>query len=207
MNTPTHIDQLNDGAVIQVQGHIKIYDLDTLEVYVDKRNAIHYENFSVALARSLSNQGNGFITEMSFGNGGSRVDPTGIITYLTPNSIGSNANLYNQTYTKVIDAGNPGNTNPTSTFMENRHIIGTAYTDILVSCVLDYAEPANQLPFDNATSNENSFVFDELGLRGYDPAGNGPLLTHVIFHPVQKALNRAMKIEYTVRIHSVSAGV
>ena len=44
---------------------------------------------------------------MAFGNGGTRIDPTGIITYLTPNVIGTNAALYNQTYYKIIDANNP----------------------------------------------------------------------------------------------------
>ena len=53
-----------------------------IEILVNKRNAIHYENMSVALAKSLSNAGEGWIYEMSFGNGGTSVDPTGIITYI-----------------------------------------------------------------------------------------------------------------------------
>ena len=52
---------------------------------------------SQALAWSISNDERGFIYKMAFGNGGTTVDPTGIITYLTPNSSGSNASLYNQT--------------------------------------------------------------------------------------------------------------
>ena len=41
---------------------------------------------SISLAESLSNQGQGMVYQMAFGNGGTNVDPTGIITYLSPNS-------------------------------------------------------------------------------------------------------------------------
>ena len=96
------MNSITDLNGIAVQGHIKIYDPSNGEVFVQKRNAIHYENMSVALAESMANLGKGFIYEMSFGNGGTSVDPTGIITYLTPNSTGANASLYNQTYSKVV---------------------------------------------------------------------------------------------------------
>ena len=48
------------------------------------------------------------------------------------------------------------------------------------------------------------FVFDELGLKSYDPNGTGKLLTHVVFHPVQKSLNRLLQIDYTVRVQSLT---
>ena len=38
-----------------VMGHIKIQDPESGEVFVDKRNAINYENMSVALAHLLAN--------------------------------------------------------------------------------------------------------------------------------------------------------
>ena len=95
-------DKLNDMSGVLIQGHIKIHDPESNHTFVDKRNAIHYENMSIALAESLSNAGAGFIYEMSFGNGGTSVDPTGIITYLTPNSTGTNASLYNQTYSHAL---------------------------------------------------------------------------------------------------------
>ncbi len=82
-----------DQSGVMIEGHIKIFDPESGEVMVDKRNAIHYENMSQALASSLANKTTGFVHEMSFGNGGTSVDPTGIITYLTPNSTGSNATL------------------------------------------------------------------------------------------------------------------
>ena len=209
MNSTTSTNKPNEQGSIRVQGHIKIFDPQSKEVFVDKRNAIHYENFAVALARSMSNQGFGTIAEMSFGNGGTRVDETGIITYLTPNSVGVNSNLYNTTYTKIVDPKQPSSLDPARNFMEVRHVLGTTYSDILVSCLLDFGEPSGQAAFDNATNSDGSFVFDELGLRAYSPdgVGMGDLLTHVIFHPVQKSLNRMIQIDYTVRIQSLSSGV
>lgn len=197
----TEIKDLNG---IHVEGHIKIQDPSTGEVIVNQRNAIHYENMSLALAESLANQGQGFIYEMSFGNGGTSVDPTGIITYLTPNSTGTNASLYNQTFTKVVDELSVNNVDPTRNKTEIRHVSGTNYTDILVRCLLDYGEPDGQDAFDTASDTDGIFVFDELGLRSYSAAGTGRLITHVIFHPVQKSLNRLIQIDYTVRIQSLS---
>jgi hypothetical protein len=197
-------NMMQDNHGILVQGHIKIFDPDTSEIYIDKRNAIHYENMSIALAESLSNAGEGFIYEMSLGNGGTSIDPTGIITYLTPNSTGTNANLYNQTYTKVVDDRSVNNLDPTRNKIETRHVSGTNYTDILVSCLLDYGEPNGQQAFDTAASQNESYVFDELGLKSYSPNGTGRLLTHVIFHPVQKSLNRLIQIDYTVRVQSLT---
>lgn len=195
---------MQDNNGVRVQGHIKIFDPETNHVYIDKRNAIHYENMSIALAESLSNAGQGFIYEMSFGNGGTTVDTTGIITYLTPNSTGTNASLYNQTYTKIVDDRSVNNTDPARNKIETRHVSGTNYTDILVSCLLDYGEPNGQQAFDTATNADDAFVFDELGLRSYNPDGTGRLLTHVIFHPVQKSLNRLIQIDYTVRVQSLA---
>ena len=197
-------DKLNDKSGVVVKGHIKIHDPNTGEVYVDKRNAIHYENMSIALAESLANQGQGMIYEMSFGNGGTSVDPTGVITYLTPNSTGTNASLYNQTFTKVVDDRSTSNTDPVRNKIETRHVSGTNYTDIVVTCLLDYGEPEGQDAFDTATDTENLYVFDELGLKSYSPSGSGRLITHVIFHPVQKSLNRLVQIDYTVRVQSLS---
>ena len=197
-------DNMQDTNGVLVQGHIKIFDPESKEVYIDKRNAIHYENMSIALAESLSNAGEGFIYEMSFGNGGTSVDPTGIITYLTPNSTGTNASLYNQTYSKVVDDRSVNNTDPARNKLDTRHVSGTNYTDIIVSCLLDYGEPNGQDAFDTASNTDSAYVFDELGLRSYSLSGSGRLLTHVIFHPVQKSLNRLIQIDYTVRVQSLA---
>lgn len=200
-------DNFKEKNGILIKGHIKIYDPETKEVYIDKNNAIHYENMSIALADSVGNRGNGWIYEMSFGNGGTSVDPTGIITYLTPNSTGTNASLYNQTYTKIVDDNSVNNTDPVRNKIETRHVSGTNYTDVLVTCLLDYGEPSGQDAFDTATDQNSLYVFDELGLKGYSASGTGNLLTHVVFHPVQKSLNRLIQIDYTVRIQSLAGTV
>lgn len=193
----------------KIEGFLKIYDPDTMEVYVDKKNAINYENMSEALADTLSNRGYGEIYQMAFGNGGASVDETGIITYLPPNTTGQNAALYNETFAKIVDDTSVFNLDPTRNKMTVNHTSGKLYSDILVQCLLDYGEPAGQDAFDNSTQTDSSFIFDELGLLvnyGTDNDGNiiTRLLTHVIFHPVQKSLNRQIQIDYTVRIQSLT---
>jgi hypothetical protein len=190
---------------VSVEGFLKIHDPQTKEVFVDKHNAIHYENMSIALAQSLADTNIGYIYSMAFGNGGSAVDPTGVITYLPPNVTGANADLYNQTYIKVVDQNSAANTDPTRNNLTVLHTSGTVYTDILVTCLLDYGEPAGQQAFDNSTNFNGEFVFDELGLKAWQGSGNDQMLiTHVIFHPVQKSLNRQIQIDYTVRIQTLT---
>lgn len=185
-----------------VQGHVKIWDRLTGEVLMDKSNAIHYENMSEALALSVSNKGTsgGFIQQMAFGNGATAVDSTGVITYLPANTYGQNASLYNQTYQKIVDNTSALNTDPARNYIEVRHTPGLIYTDIFVSCLLDYTEPAGQQAFDNSATMTGTYVFDEIGLL----SESGRLLTHVIFHPVQKSLNRLIQIDYTVRIQTLT---
>ena len=194
----------NETGGFHFEGHIKIFDPETGEVFQDKRNAIHYENMSVAMVQSLSNQGQGTVYEMSFGTGGTTVDPTGLITYLTPNTVGVNSSLYNQTYTKVVDQNSTNNVDPIRNKMEVRHISGATYSDIIISCLLDYGEPIDQEAFDNSISLSGNFVFDELGLKSYNPDGIGKLLTRVVFHPVQKSLNRLLQVDYTIRVQSLT---
>ena len=193
----------------KIEGFLKVYDPNNGEVFVDKKNAINYENMSEAIADTLSSRGYGEIYEMAFGNGGASVDETGVITYLPPNTTGQNAALYNQTYTKIVDDTSVFNLDPTRNKMTVSHTTGKVYTDILVQCLLDYGEPAGQAAFDNSTQTDGEYVFDELGLLanyGTDNDGNviTRLLTHVIFHPVQKSLNRQIQIDYTVRIQALT---
>jgi hypothetical protein len=196
-------------GLCKIEGFVKITDPNTNEVLVDKKNAIHYENISIAMAESLSNrtsaQGGGWIYEMAFGNGGSSVDPTGVITYLPPNTTGQNADLYNETYFKIVDDNSVDNTDPSNNNMTVLHTPGTFYTDILVTCLLDYGEPPGQQAFDNSTNFNGEYVFDELGLKSWNGSSTDlRLITHVIFHPVQKSLNRQIQIDYTLRIQTLT---
>jgi len=195
----------NENGQIAISGHIKIFDPNSGEVIIDKRNAIHYENISEALANSLANKAVGQIYSMAFGNGGSSVDPTGVITYLPPNTTGQNANLYNPTYSKVVDDNSSANTDTSRNNLTITHTSGKVYTDILVSCLLDYGEPSGQQAFDNSTDFNGDYVFDELGLKTWNGSATElRLITHVIFHPVQKSLNRQIQIDYTVRIQTLT---
>jgi hypothetical protein len=192
-------------GLAKIEGFVKITDPNSGEVLVDKKNAIHYENISIAMAQTLSDRNLGYIYEMAFGNGGSSVDPTGVITYLPPNVTGQNADLYNQTYAKVVNDNAATNTDPASNKMEVLHTSGKVYTDILVTCLLDYGEPAGQQAFDNSTNFNGEYVFDELGLKSWNGSTTDlRLITHVIFHPVQKSLNRQIQIDYTLRIQTLT---
>ena len=192
-------------GLCKIEGFVKIHDPNSGEILVDKKNAIHYENISIAMAQTLSNRDLGYIYLMAFGNGGSSVDPTGVITYLPPNTTGQNADLYNQTYQKVVDDNSAADTDPENNKMTVLHTSGNLYTDILVSCLLDYGEPPTQQAFDNSTNFNGEYVFDELGLKSWNGASdNLRLITHVIFHPVQKSLNRQIQIDYTLRIQTLS---
>ena len=203
---PQPAKQPDERGGISVQGHIKIFDPETKEVFVNKRNAIHYENMSEAIATSLGNKGINFITEMHFGNGGTTVDPTGVITYLPTNTNVQNADLYSPQYFKIVDDTNAANGDPLRNKIVITHVPGQIYSDIIISCLLDYGEPNGQAVFDNSQDLNGQFVFDELGLKGFNASGEGlgKLLTHVIFSPVQKSLNRLIQIDYTVRIQTLT---
>lgn len=193
-----------DNAESSMVGHVYITDKETGEVLLDKMNAINHENMSEAIALALMNFEEGHIHEMVFGNGASAVSGTGIITYLAPNTLGADAQLYNQTYRKIVDNRSPlmppidVDTNK----IEMKHVAGNVFTDIIVTCTLDYNEPDNQEAFDDASNLTGAFVFDELGLKSFNTVpGSGKLLTHVIFHPIQKSLNRVIEVIYTLRIY------
>lgn len=190
-----------DNVSPRITGHVLIRDAETHLVLADKKNAIHFENMSYALALALADRPNGTLMQMAFGNGASSVSAVGGITYLPPNVTGMDAQLYNQTYSKFVDDLSPLDTDPSDNYMRVNHTSGTTYSDVVVTCLLDYNEPNGQQSSSDAVDANGMFIFDEIGLLTYDPStSQGLLLSHVIFHPVQKALDRRIEVVYTLRI-------
>lgn len=182
-------EEFKDNVLPKITGHVLIRDPETGQVLLDKKNAVHYENMSLAIGYSLASNSIGNIYAMAFGNGGSAVSGTGAITYFPTNTTDPKADLYDPTYQKLI-------TGSSTNFIEVKHLLGTPYTDIVTTCTLDYNEPSGQEAFDTGTNSDDTFVFDELGLK----TSQGMLLTHVIFNPIQKSLNRLIEVVYTLRI-------
>lgn len=193
----------------QITGHVLITDLHTKEVLADTHNAINWENFSLCLANTLANEPQGWIQDMVFGNGGATVSGTGVISYRPANIIGQSAALYNQTYSKVVNDKSELDLDPVKNLTQVRHVVGTYYSDVVITCVLDLGEPAGQEAFDTATDFTSDYVFNEIGLRAYSvlgpdtgTGGPGLLLTHAVFSPIQKSLNRQIQIIYTLRLQT-----
>ena len=190
--------QPNEHAGLNMNGHILIRDKETGEELVNKRNAIHYGNMAYIVANALNGTDNARVYYMGFGNGGTSIDPTRV-----SEAFQSSASLYSRTFKKIV-----GGTGDSTNQIEV--ITGTSYSDIKVTSTLSYSEPADQELFDTSANNDGSYVFDELGLFSYptdpspsdgsDPIETSRMLTHVVFHPVQKAQNRVIEIIYTVRI-------
>ena len=198
-----NLDQKSrDDMGINVSGHIVIRDAETGEELVNKRNAIHYGNMAFVVAQALNNEPNSFIKFMAFGNGATSVDTAGRVVYKTPRvteSVESGANLYSRTFFKSLRENAPGNS--------IEIVPGASFSDIVVTCTLGFGEPAGQELFDSSVNNEGEFVFDELALFTAPTTGTdannidaAKMLTHVVFHPVQKSANRVIEVVYTVRV-------
>ena len=193
------LDNLKDTSLIGIEGHIKIWDPESGEVLVRRRNAINYENMSIAIASLLANEtgntGTHQIATMRFGNGGTTIDGLGAVTYKATNTSSASGALYNQTFSQAVDEAVSGSAlNGT----EISHTAPNTFTDAIITCTLDYGSVTGQDTTDTASSMNGTYVFDELAVY----SGNNDMLTHVIFHPVQKSANRKIQVIYTLRIRS-----
>jgi len=203
------------GNVTGAKGIIKITDPHTGEVLAHQENAIHFGNISWAITSALEGSATGHITNMVFGSGGTSIDSSGNISYRSPNTSNlqdASAEPYQATYWEDLSA--TGNSIVT--------VAGTSnFSDLTSTALIAFGEPDNVDPeftqsvTDTATTTNDTYVFDELALYTGTTMGtlgsggasgsfsfspDGRMLTHVIFHPVQKAANRELQIEYTIRV-------
>lgn len=203
------------GNVTGAKGIVKISDPHTGEVFVHQENAIHFGNISWAITNALEGSDTGHITYMVFGSGGTSIDSSGNISYRSPNTStlqDASAEPYQVTYWEDLSAsGNSISTIP-----------GTSnFSDLTTTVLIAFGEPDNVNPefeqsvTDTATTTNDTYVFDELALYtgttmgtlgstgvadSFDFTPDGRMLTHIVFHPVQKAANREIQIEYTIRV-------
>lgn len=198
-----------DSTNISIDGHVKIWDPKSCEIFVSKHNAINPETVTLIIATMLQGNNNSYISEMHLGNGGLIIDETGNITYNNTDdnlSTGLEAGLYNATYFKVIDVKDI--TNNLDTVNNNivvNHTTGLDYTDLIVTCTLEESEPNSDSEdslVDSPEQFSGDYIFNELGLKSRGPAGKntGYLLSHIVFDPVQKSADRVIQIVYTLRI-------
>ena len=200
---------------IRIETSIVITNLDSGKELVRGSNAIHQENMSNAIASMLARDPNFFISEMHFGNGASIIGADGNITYRTPNVTGLSADLHNSKFFRVVDDADSSNPDAKSNTVTIAHTNGTTYSDIVVTATLDYSDPdpedslfniidSTQESLDATTSIAGEFEFDEIGLktRGTTGVNTGYLLTHFIFHPVEKLANQRIQVVYTLRVQA-----
>ena len=201
---------LQDNSKVSVEGHVLIKDFDSGEILLDKYNAINFQNFALAVAKTMANQladGKGYcISKLAFGYGGTTVDASGNITYNEPKVSGETSKgLYtaskDYSVTPAVDLQVAVNT-----FTVN-DADNQPYSDLECKVMLDYNFPVDtgtveqdQALVDNygVTGISEEFVFDEIGLI----TDAGTYLTHLIFHPIQKSKNRKLEIIYTLRIRA-----
>ena len=204
-----------DQANINVDGFVKIWEPDTGVVHLEKHNAVNQEVISYVIAEMLQASVGKYIAEMHFGNGGVIIDTTGNITYKDVElnlQSGFSASLFSPTYFKVVDTSDTVNNDDiTKNKVEISHVSGLTYTDLIITCTLDPDQPnaddvgnlvrETQANIDTGNLTGN-FLFNELGLKckGEDGLNTGHLLSHIVFHPVQKSANRTIQVVYTLRI-------
>jgi len=199
---------------VSVEGFVVIKDLTNDRILYQGRNAVHQENMSIALAQALCRAPGSFISEMWFGCGAAIIATDGTITYRKPNITGPDADLYQPTYFRVIDESDYNRAAESTDNITISHVSGTNYADTIVTATLNNTDPLkgsnefNLYDYTNgsleATIYDGEFEFNEIGLKTKGNSGlkSGKLLTHFIFHPVQKNSEQTIQIVYTLRVRA-----
>ena len=213
-----------DTIKSQVVGTLKIYDKESGDILVQKKNAIHPGNMAYVMASamagtptSVNSAGNApSINWMQFGNGGSTSTTT--LSYRSPRVYptydqlaitASNSSLYTPKYEQLMTSSDttvyyPGEDMGAGVIVPNN----TAKVKYSVNLNhADYATAVDKaIPANDASANVEDFTFDEIGLmagvtdRGALDKTKTLMLTHVTFHPVLLSTNRTIVIDYTVTI-------
>lgn len=207
----------------QVIGTLKIYDKDSGDVLVQKKNAIHPGNMAYVMASAIAGKPTSVnssgdaphINWMQFGNGGSVSATT--LSYKSPrvNSTydelaitASTSSLYVPKYEQLTTSTVyfPGQSMGGELVPNN-----TAKVNFSVNLThADYATAVGEtVPTSDSSVDADAvaaFTFDEIGLlAGVTNSGalvktKTLMLTHVTFHPVLLSANRTIVIDYTVTI-------
>jgi len=215
----------NDTIQSQVVGTLKIYDKESGDVLVQKKNAIHPGNMAYVMASAMAGKPTSVnssgttgpsINWMQFGNGGSTStttlsyrSPRVYPTYDNKSIVASNSSLYVPKYEQLTTniVYYPGED------MGAGEIVPNNTSKVKFSVDLTHADYATAVGESIPTSDSSAssaqaeaFTFDEIGLMaGVTDSGaldktKTLMLTHVTFHPVLLAANRTIVIDYTVTI-------
>jgi hypothetical protein len=214
-----------DTIQSQVVGTLKIYDKESGDILLQKKNAIHPGNMAYVMASAMAGEPTSVnssdtkgpsINWMQFGSGGSTStttlsykSPRVYPTYDTLAITASNSSLYEPKYeqTTTNKVYYPGEDMGAGVIVPNN----TAKVKYSVDLThADYATAVGETipPSDSSasTAQVEAFTFDEIGLMtGATDSGamvktKTLMLTHVTFHPVLLAANRTIVIDYTITI-------
>ena len=172
-----------DTTTIKLIGHVIVKDVLTGKVEVDTYNAVHPQNMATLIARALARDTYGSIFKLAFGNGGTFVNSSSQIVYRPPNTLGSAATLYAETYSTQVDEQAAG-TPETNTVIASQSPSPAITSIVTVTAILSDGEPAAP------------YTFDEIGLKTEDNL----LLSHLTFTPVSKTSGLSKLIVYSLLI-------
>lgn len=171
------MSSFENDLFLSFEGHVKITEEPSGRVLLDEDNAIHVQNMSRLVSKSLANEENSTIFRLAFGNNGTFRDVGGNTIFRKPND-GNNgggweARLYREIYSEIIDetdsdfAIDPGSAGPDNvragggSFPTGDPPSGGVFTEelgkksrIIITMSINENEPTNIDPF----------IFDEIGL-------------------------------------------
>jgi len=214
-----HSQKLNALGKLYIN---EIHSDGSRSLVLEKDNAVHIGNLSTILAEAAIGKDTSFIAYMAFGNSGVVVETNGVVTYKNPNVSGFN-NPKERLYNTVLIRRIRNHASASETLDVQTSSFNTNYEDIIVQIILNDIE--GECDIDNA-SEVTDFVFNEIALYSgrseTTPISEGNLLiqgsteiesflndtinvrpimlTHVVFHPVQKSRNRVLEITYKLRL-------